>query len=978
MTNSTNDDLEKLAQARDNILLATLGAFLHNLGKLSKAFLAYQRCKACTNSDPPLSPDTQDVIYENFKYQAITGLVADFVTDPNSPTLSREELNRLKRNAEDWLEVAYTNNILPENFMQFLQERKISLAVPLNDRPVDCWYSIGDFIEFQSYKWYEPISTGQQINIMFPSGSKATELLEISHDAASGTEKEGSEKKHGLQPQSPTYLATLFGYEAAIDEEKIETVRQTFLDELLNAKQNYVLDSARNQLILGLGDTRRTINDVTLWDISASVASFYKAAVARLLIDEQWVPRGDFTWRLLRISYDGLAFLERAPTIGDMLGRQAALTDALNQVRHLLEYEYPLGNEVYRDENGSAFVVPALDGDDNNGTQLRGLIESYIMKRFRESNLQGEVVPHIRISEASKKARELHTLLQEQPPQPSPFPDAIQCWWQGKSADICTACGMRPQGWGAPNDKKKQKAEDRNVCYVCLERRENRSKAWANGRETTASEEQKQLWQHTIWVDEVADKNGRLALIVGHFNLDDWLAGTMIQTMLVVCDPANQDVNKRYVSKNPSFARIQRVWRTTHQFWQDVWNEDMLPTVPSTDSKYQKHARLEINVRNANELNVGYYHAYDAEIDGKRLSVVWDSDKKCFITADNLTPWGGAEALQAQLKDMGTLTLSEMGGYGKQRSPLPSAGIQSVKCMEATYTPAVKLLAEPRSFMALVPANKAVEVAEKIRQRYEREMSKVRNRLPMHLGIVFFGRRQPLFSVLDAGRRMLDIQISPENCLVESNNGYCDLAPKPPQLHFKQYTICLKTQQEEILTWRVSTVMGDGQTEDEWYPYVAVDTNANGNAVAGRKQFPHNNQQWVHATELQVGDTVQFTPARFSYLFLDTSARRFDVGKSESLLPLEELERMQIMWNKLCAIPDMSESRLHAVVTLLTMKRDEWGEESQAYTQLIKTVFTNEQLGSLLVKGKEKNIAQRLLRTFELYQQILKKRLKKD
>ena len=34
-------------------------------------------------------------------------------------------------------------------------------------------------------------------------------------------------------------------------------------------------------------------------------------------------------------------------------------------------------------------------------------------------------------------------------------------------------------------------------------------------------------------------------------------------------------------------------------------------------------------------------------------------------------------------------------------------------------------------------------------------MGKVRNRLPLTLGVVYGGRRTPLASLLDAGRRML-------------------------------------------------------------------------------------------------------------------------------------------------------------------------------------------------------------------------------
>jgi hypothetical protein len=691
------------------------------------------------------------------------------------------------------------------------------------------------------------------------------------------------------------------------------------------------------------------------------------------VIDNAWIPRGSFTWRLLRVAYDGLAFLERAATVGDLLGRQTALQDALDRVRHLLEYHYPLGNEVYRDEHGSAFVVPALDGDNPNGDMLHGLLDTLILKEFRDSKLNGEVEPQISISPADQKAAKLHEELQKPLLPLHAFTDAMQCWWQGEPDDICTACGVRPQGWGAPSPYYRKKAQERNVCYVCLERRSNRAEVWAKGYDDDACTEQREAWQHTIWMDEVADSNGRLALVVGRFELEQWLSGEMIQSMLVVCDTSNNT----YESKNASFARIQRVWRTTQQFWDSVWKEDIPAGIG------EQHPRILIDV--GGNLDLGFYHAYDTEVDGKRLSVVWDKEKQSLIIADNLHAWDGAEHLKQRLEQMQRegkqLPLSEPGGYGQQRKTATSATIGKVSLRSSAYTPAVKLLDEPRSFLALVPATHALEVANKIRERYEREMSKVRNRLPLFLGLVFFGRRQPLFSALDAGRRMLGVPLAPEECSVQSNSGHGDLERNPRQPHFKQwYDVRLTTQQGEVLKWRVSTVMGDGKTEDDWYPYIHVKTDAQGNPVSGRKQFSHpehSDQQWVHISDVQQEDTICFTPARFAYIHLDTSARRFEVGTEETLLPLEELERISALWESVKQLDGMSESKLHAVVSLLNMKRDEWGEDNPAYEQLIRTVFSNEHMDSLLIDGEEKDIANRLLRTFEIYQQILKKRLPK-
>jgi hypothetical protein len=963
MSNGANA-LALLARERENILLAELGAFFHNLGKLSLAFHAYQRCRA--GKELALSRTADDLQFEAFNYQAIAGLVAEHITAP-WVTLTTQDWQRLESSAEDWLEKA-TNRLLPESFRQRLQQRNIQLPPPLNDRN----YAIGDFIEFQAYKWYSPQASGQRIRVIFPGGSKATELVDIAHDAASGTEKEGAISGLGLQYEQPLYRATVFGYETPIDEGEIELARENFLSVASTLSRTPILQSARKRFALGVGDTRRTINDVSLWDLSASTASFYKAAVARVVLDNQWVARGSFEWRLLHIRFDGLSFLERAPTISDLIGRRAALQAALDDVQHLLEVTYPLGNEVYRDENGSAFVMPALDGDDTDGNRLRDLIESHILEAWKQSELGRELRPQIHITKADQQAAILHEALATHPPAVSPFQDSLSDWWQGEAADVCTACGVRPQGWGAPNDNQKRKAQDRNVCYVCLERRGRRAQIWAQARHKTDND--RKPWERTIWLDEVASRNGRLALVVGKFDLTQWLNGDMVQTLLVVCDKANNT----YEPKNPSFARLQRVWRTTQQFWQTVQDND-IPNVTGLNPQY----RLAIAVNNGAELSreLGDYHAYEAEINGRRLSVVWDSQDRLLLTADNLLTWTteGTESLINQLPE--EMPLLEPGGYGQRRSGLQPAKIdkQRSEVFSVPYAPTIALLTEPNAFMALVPATSALPAATRIAQRYELEMSKVHNRLPLFLGLVFLDRRQPLFSALDAGRRLLKQELSPVKCTVTANQqrSCSDVLGHLKHPHFERWQeVKMGSACGEDLLWRVSTVMGDAKTADEWYPYVNVIRDADGKSPTSRQQFESNGQQWVHVSKVQNGDTIGFTPSRFTWLFLDTSARRFEAGKT--VYPLEELGRITGLWQtlkSLAAENKFSESQLQAIVALLVAKRDSWGQNSAEYGQLAQTILHTEGLDTVTAEDLTSG---RLQTTFELYHRILRQKLREE
>lgn len=278
------------------------------------------------------------------------------------------------------------------------------------------------------------------------------------------------------------------------------------------------------------------------------------------------------------------------------------------------------------------------------------------------------------------------------------------------------------------------------------------------------------------------------------------------------------------------------------------------------------------------------------------------------------------------------------------------------------------------------------------------------------MGLVFFDRRQPLFSALDAGRRMLNLPLEKEvESKVVSNVSHTTPPDDLQHDHFKCWQeITVKASDgNEQYVWRASTVMGDGSTSDDWYPYVQMLEDENGAIPSKRgrqfklvtieKTLPDgskvqetrtcsgNNpdpadtiavQHWVHVADLQQGDTIRLSPARFSWLFLDTSTRRFEAG-TKNILPLEELKRITTLWESLQALAEagkLTESTWHALVALLKIKHDEWGmDDPETYKHLADTALANDGLHA--VKDATPS---RLMHTFELYSQILKQKLKED
>jgi len=245
---------------------------------------------------------------------------------------------------------------------------------------------------------------------------------------------------------------------------------------------------------------------------------------------------------------------------------------------------------------------------------------------------------------------------------------------------------------------------------------------------------------------------------------------------------------------------------------------------------------------------------------------------------------------------------------------------------DVAYSTAIPILAEPRTFIALVPADKALEVVKAIKEKYEREMGKVRNRLPLTLGVVYFGRRTPLAAALDAGRRMLHQPVRTVPAEVKKLD--------PPVVTDTTWPVArevtLRIGEREI-TLTVPTVMGDGQTQDVWYPYWQVKGKPTGRT---RWFIGPDGEHWVHVCDLQPGDQVAFTPSTFDYEFLDTTTRRFEViydahgrrrsqDKHQRPYLLEELDALENAWKE---ISRLSKSQIHAVISAIETKRETWGK----------------------------------------------------
>jgi hypothetical protein len=700
------------------------------------------------------------------------------------------------------------------------------------------------------------------------------------------------------QPKNNTRLSTAFGLEG-----NPVTGLTNILSRLpFNSMQSRAtfVPQVERAFDAALGDTRRPINEVTLADWSGAVAALYKSALAGALLGIKPTNPDHLHWRLLRVNFDVLGLYAKAVKIGDLLGYKRAVEQACEAVKKLIEEEYPLGNEIYRDSTGIYFIFPDLD--------LPADLAQEIRRRVEETEM--ELAPRIDVTVGDGKtaAEQLKGILAkarrealQDLARPFDGQNLGDYWHQrwkkvgdGKW-EVCPVCRLRP------------KREDRDICEICKKRRASRIKEWGQNPE------------QTIWIDEIADHNDRVALIVGKFGLDDWLSGDLVQTMLVKAVSGNP---KDCVPKNPSPARLRRVWKTCQRFWTETVVEEILTSHPygqGTPDSSLRRARWRV----VPDQTTGWeeHGPYDGTVDGRPISLFWRAQFGDFITIINLQLSGALQRGQR-------VTVSD---------PDNPRRIWSFTVQEATpsddefgtYQPFLVLLASPDQFLALVPAIDALEIAERIRAEYVRQFGKVQNRLPLFLGLIFFPRKTPLTAVMEAARRMLNTPFKEERWTIQKvTNNTIEFA--------------------NDVEWNVPVVMGDNVTEDLWYPYFFLETQGNPGRQycfqlrregdtdpqkVGSVSAKYADRWLVHVRDLRQGDGVQVTPSRFAYLFLESTARRFRFDPEKDGMLLDELPRLRKMWQDLKE-SGITNTALNGLWALLERKRAAWGAESKELEKL--------------------------------------------
>jgi len=712
------------------------------------------------------------------------------------------------------------------------------------------------------------------------------------------------------------YRATPFGFETRIAQGSSSTILSDLplqdMETVVSgsrARREW-LDNMKTGLDQAIADTQRPLNDVTLWDWGYLVASLTKAAARYLFIPENKdTSFGEIPLVVLRINIDMLDLYTCCDKISDLLGKKAVIENAFDAVREIIEFDWAQGNRLYHDETGTYYLLPGGIWNTKTEQALRENIQACfpddLIPRvyFGEQFLVGDLDKQNGVNSEARLAAIIKIIAR--PREKARKEPAVitgnnrylfeEEWGRSKpdNAEICTVCGKYPVGYPDQKAGKElaaqfdlwagsDKAKERHVCRFCLQRRGRRAQEWGDfiARGTV---------EPTIWTDEVADKNGRIALFTGMFGLDEWLDGTAFETTRL----------SKKTARYPSPALLFRIAETAREFWKKISGDVLVAA--SAEREY----RLRLYPENPGSIKLDKFHTYELTCVKGRVGVVWDGAGS-FITTENIERTSAL--LGVNISDLsgvftGPCTLripSSFGNPGKVEANLIIRSDEKT----GTYIPAIPLVTEPSLCMALLPAESALDFVQKVIDFYQNEMNRVQDRLPLGIGLVFCPSRTPIRSVMEAGvamREMLKSNRDEEWKIVEApeQNGIADLRFKNGiRMSFRK-------------TFGDSCHLQD----DLWFRHVAKST---------------TDKALKKISEVSKNQNLQVKPGRFDFEFLDTSGRRFDiVYDSEGRRPhssrpwyVADFVRLKKLWQDHFMF--LSPTQRNQVVGLIETKRKEW------------------------------------------------------
>jgi len=993
-------DLEKLKKNKTEIIKAEIGALLFNLGK---THINFKHWSDYFNINAK-------AFEAEYGYPIFTGY-RDYYTDNKDPNLSRFKED-LKRINEDFPDFFYNTKVGLEKDLllsDIVYGDGIEKKRPLN---------VINFVKNILFHGCENVNSG--IDKGEPLEKQKLKNLWISN--AFGSFKE-EVKEEMLDKQRICFFKNLWKMISSIPRKP-----EDFSDDDWIEIRNFVFEEVKNWYSHLLSDSRFPINDVTLWDQAYMTASLFKASLAAIQLDSsKYKDYIDNTkcrkirWSILGVQYDKLALAEKALKAHFIKWYRDAADKADKMVKDIIETEYALGNEIYRDETGIYFIIPENAGDFRNKSDYifplnKSLkeIADKIMKVFSEI-FGGEIYPSIFTTKPSRGMMNITYLLEKsrenflKASYPTDSDNNFEKICKGIALKLketedktnsnfnglCQACNFR---------LARKSDEDLMICDGCKERKDNRIEEWI-----------KNINGETIWTGDLKDSNDRIAIVTLKFELQDWLNGDLINTTftnqidwhlkknLLVKDFSvagklvKETILKEYVNKgvhnqklhdftaniilersigdrweefiksklgvkvdfdkgkidwdklngedsdflatillqfvlrkNPSPARLRRIWETTQDFFIEC-SKDMKSLLDISDEDY-RYKRL-VWYRAVDER--GYM---EKEYSYKGLDFWIDKKGNAYLISSiaEAIPIIVKKSFKDKAKDTlaikNTDWLDDILLQDYYTGEYTDINLSGDMATYESYLPYISIInPTPISWQFIISAQSLPCLISNIQNKYYNHFKYVAGKLPLHIGTIFQYYKQPLYIGIKAGRKIRrDITSWNE---IQMNGKALDIEEIQKEA-LKNITIYEKNENP---TNYYSFYLTINNKENEYQLYIN----------------PEDKKTDICEVDFKNSKPITkivIYPNTIDFEFLDTNCRRNDICYSKGKRKIEGKSNRPYTWKEWKLFNEFAEyfrndqnkiAGLHQIINIIYSKLNDWRNDEDSIKKFMLSAFIN-------------------------------------
>ncbi len=627
-----------------------------------------------------------------------------------------------------------------------------------------------------------------------------------------------------------------------------------------------------------LGETRRPTNDVTLFHHSFSAASHFKAAMAEGVLREdfsRWQDKdglfalgklGLVRFRLLGIRWQWQTLTRGVLRPVALASLSEARRQAEQNLQRLFEETYPVGNIIYRDDDGVLVLVPGFYED-------LGEAAEQASERLFVERLIDPLLPDIGLCLKDLGCGvdfALHwsgpsLYLTDYPqalginsdPKRQRFGqvglDDLKALWRtapqrypGQQIAICPQCGLRP-ATTRELAVSESTLDNQVLCDVCQDFSDEQARALRHGNaEELFGIKPKTFNLQAISQQRNGSENGRMVLVSVQVDAATIASGEALITQLA--RPVAQLVAKKKLKRlanrlGEKFEKILKALRNNSETEFNQVDEALRKNLgdwigdeywlKDNDGRSQQKNKL------AKALEVAEnFFLREAIPEGLGLCR-HDGDRLALFAQRKHASPARLQRLWDDLEELWRECVNEVG-----------------KSCDGYLMP---LSLDARGVRFIVSANDASDVLLMLQRRLLTHFSKVRGGLPVHVSALAFKAKFPLYIAMDAIYRLEQRGLNPGTRW----QTWTVLACQHDKAK-KRVRIMWQTPQGPV-DWTVDLDCGDPNKEDIWHPHVVC---------TSRREGP---KRMLHVSRLKAGNEVAVPVSTFDFLTLEGSARRFDI-----------------------------------------------------------------------------------------------------